>query len=61
MRSCENCVNHKVYPYKNSEAGWHSLCTGVTTLEGDTKRSEWLEDVSVANDCAFYDEDSWVK
>lgn len=46
---------------KNGEAGWHSLCSGVTIKGGKSKRSEWLEDLSVANDCEFYDDDTWVK
>lgn len=61
MKSCENCVNHKVHFYRNGEEGWHSLCSGVTWHTGESKRSEWLDDLTVADECLFYDESSWAK
>jgi hypothetical protein len=60
MKSCNDCVNHKYYPdvKNNTYALW---CTGVTLMDGSHKKTEKLDTDSKANDCKFYDTDSWTK
>jgi hypothetical protein len=61
MRSCENCINHKVYPQYKGVSGWFIYCEGVGDGKNIFKQAEWINDVNKANECEWYDEDGWNK